>query len=557
MTESRAIRKPDALALVSIAVATLLLYGRSLRFWWTADDPAILRHVFLYGPSRYLFDRDVYQGFSKLFFFPGLLLSFDADLRVFGFRPVFFYLHQLASVALAAGLLYLLMRRWNGLAASLAAALLFLVGAPLARVVSQLGVRHYVDGLVFALAATLCFLQSVESPGRAWRVAAGALALAAMACKEIYVPLPFLLLALPQGSLRERVRRALPVFVALGLYVAWRVLLLGGYLGGYTGESSSPSELLGRVPILLRGLSDALLGAGGAADEGRVARLAATGVAAALAASILLLRRKSLVLSLVVALLVLAPLLPVSNNFQARYAFLPWAAAAMGAGWAAHAWRRTRRLAAVGVALVILMAAPALLANRKDWARVAGVAARSRVEAQFFFHESVSGDVLRLPVEEGNYYTWLAWLRTEALHGGRSGRAVFDDLFFCRDAGPTRVFAFSDTTNSVEMVAGGAGAICEALRARLRTEAPLSVTIAGDRGVFEWDFGPWRSGSWAVLIGDDLIRYDLLPRGRQKPVFLPEGTLTIRYESPEGWLTFSPPLPLRMENGSARVTWSR
>jgi hypothetical protein len=250
---------------------------------------------------------------------------------------------------------------------------------------------------------------------------------------------------------------------------------------------------------------------------------------------------------------------PVADSFQSRYGLVPWAAAAAGIGWAADAWSRRKAGAAAGACLVLAAALLSFSANRETWGHVVSSALRSRAEALFFFHESAPGDVLRLPAEDGNFYMWLGWLRTEALHGGRPGRAVLDDLYFCSDgAAATHVFGFSQRSSRVEGLAGGAWAVCEAYSRRIHESAPLSVRIAGERGIFVWEFGPWAAGGWAILIGDDLIRYDLPRAGRHKPVFLPnDTTLVLRYESPEGWLAFSPPLPFHVVNGNTTLSWSR
>ena len=135
---------------------------------------------------------------------------------------------------------------------------------------------------------------------------------------------------------------------------------------------------------------------------------------------------------------------------------------------------------------------------------------------------------------------------------------MLDDLFFCRDGRDAeRVYSFLEASARVDAVPGGARAVCDAYRRRIRELAPLSLRISADRGLFVWKFGPYDTGSYSVLIGDDLVRFGLPRQGRHRPVIPDETRVTLRYESPEGWLTFSPPLPLTIENGRARIVWSR
>jgi len=186
----------------------------------------------------------VYQAFSKAFFFPGLLLSFDLDRLLFGLAPAAFYVHQLAALALGAFLLHLLLRRWMGALWSLLGALLFLAGPPLANVAPQLGVRHYLDGFVLALAALLLFRHAVDGGGAAFDAAAALSAFLAMACKEIYVPVVLLALVLPAGTFARRLRHAFPLLAAAAAYVGWRQVMLSGYAGGYTGSTPGAGELV-------------------------------------------------------------------------------------------------------------------------------------------------------------------------------------------------------------------------------------------------------------------------------------------------------------------------
>ena len=133
---------------------------------------------------------------------------------MFGFASAGYYAHLLLTIALAAGLIFLIARHWAGDLLALAGALLFLTGVPVAQASHSLAVRHYVDGLwLFLLALWLVLRRLQHAPGvhaaEPWLTLLTALAFAAAAsAKEIYLPLGLIVLLLPLASWRQRPRGA-------------------------------------------------------------------------------------------------------------------------------------------------------------------------------------------------------------------------------------------------------------------------------------------------------------------------------------------------------------
>jgi hypothetical protein len=531
---------------------TFALYGRALGLWWTFEDPAILLHGENHAAWSTLFVPDVYQTFSRYFFAPGVILSFSADRYLVGYRPALFYAHQLLALALAAGLLERFLRRYVSRLWSFLAAALFLVGVPVAGVASWLGVRHYVDGLVLALAAILCFRRGLSNHARAWTLASAALYLGAVVCKEIYAPVFLLVFLLPEGNLVKRLVHAIPLVLMAGLYAGWRQFMLSGYLGGYAQRRLDTPELMRLGRLLVGQAATAVFGV----TEG-----AATLALGALALAFLIVVVRgggaALLRVAICVAVALGPLLPVGASFEARYAFVPWAFIAAGTGWAASVWARGRGRVPAGLVLFALALALVGPANRRRWAEVIRGGERSRAEATFFFERSEPRDVVREPVERGNFYAKLAEIRTDILHRPPPGHAVFDDLFFCRHAGEVlRVYGWQETARVLESLSG-AESLCAAYAPAIRDAAPLALTMTRENGVLSWTAGPYADGRWAILLGEDLVRYDVPRQGRILPLMPDDLLVTLRYESAEGWRTFSPALPLRMRNGSARLQWSR
>ena len=235
---------PTGPILASLALVAVvgMLYGNATRLWWTLDDFYCIRFLHEHAPLSYLFSPDLWR--QHRMFTPLLLLSYQADALAFGFRPQPFYVHQLAALAATAAALFCVLRLWLVPRVAFAAALLFLLGAPVVAWVPELLVRHYVEGLLCALLSVACFIACVRGKRPGLSLLSAALYFAAMLAKEVYVPLVALLLLLPEGDLRLRVRRARPHFVSLVVYLVWRYAMLGTFAGGY-GWTVRPEELPG------------------------------------------------------------------------------------------------------------------------------------------------------------------------------------------------------------------------------------------------------------------------------------------------------------------------
>lgn len=227
---------------VALGVAVLLVHGNALRGWWRVDDPAILLFVVDNpSPHQYFFSPERWQLLGNTFFTPWLILDFWVDYELLGAVPAGFYLHNLLMLWLAAFLTFLLLRKHVGQSLGAAAVLLFLFGAPVVVIAQQLMSRHYIIGLVFMLLCVLLFRKSSESGRYKWALlsVSAVLYLAASLAKEIYAPLPMVLIFLASGSAVDRLRDISPYAIAALIFIVWRGVMLGEWVGGYGGGLSN------------------------------------------------------------------------------------------------------------------------------------------------------------------------------------------------------------------------------------------------------------------------------------------------------------------------------
>ena len=216
-----------------LAIVTWFMHRSALDGFWRFDDGLHLGFAACYAPWEYFFVPAITREFSSEFLTPWNPLTYDINLTLFGLHPVAHYAHQLVSLWLVACMSFLLLRHWVGLGWAVLGAALFLVGAPTVHIAQELMTGHYLEGLLFVCIAIYGFVRAIRGDGRHW-LAVGVLGyVLASTCKEVYLPIPVLLLALPADDWKKRFRFVTPFLVVTLLYLCWRAAVLGTFIGGY------------------------------------------------------------------------------------------------------------------------------------------------------------------------------------------------------------------------------------------------------------------------------------------------------------------------------------
>ena len=83
-----------------------------------------------------------------------------------------------------------------------------------------------------------------------------------------------------------------------------------------------------------------------------------------------------------------------------------------------------------------------------------------------------------------------------------------------------------------------ADAYCRSLRS-----APLTAEFAYRDGNLLWKLGPYEAGEYSFILDDGVERFDVRRTDGYRNGS-PRMSLKVRYESPEGWVTYSPELNL-------------
>ncbi|MEW8627166.1 MAG: hypothetical protein AB2551_15535 [Candidatus Thiodiazotropha sp.] len=308
-----------AAVLFGLVGLTFILNQSALSGNWRFDDGWLLDYASRFSPVDYFFNPAITRGYSLNNLTPTNPLIFDLNLWLFGFDPQGFYIQHLATLAGCAMASYLLLRCWVSPLFAFFGAVLFLIGAPTQFVAQQLMVGHYVSGLLFTILATYAFQLNLNHRHGSLTLLSTLFYVIATTCKEVYFPLPFVLLFLQGQPLSVRLRLALPMLVWSAAYMFWRLAVLGSFVGGYDagGQAFSLSKALqsyGALPELLFATPYLpwLLSL----------------IFIALIVYQALLKRLNLPLLIVAPLAVLLPLLPLTQHpgitEANRYLLLPW-----------------------------------------------------------------------------------------------------------------------------------------------------------------------------------------------------------------------------------------
>jgi hypothetical protein len=506
------VKRWDFVASLGLLAAVAVLYRNILRLWWTYDDAFHLHLCSTFPIGAMLFSRNFWQQLPNKVFTPLLFVSLKSDWNAWGNDARAFYIHHLVSLVVLAIAMYLVARLWRTPLPAFMSALLAISGPPFCEIAEQLFHRHYLEGLIFALASVGLFVRSIRSEkAGVWSAIAYFLA---MAAKEVYVPLVVILLAIPERDWRARAKRLVPHFAAFSVYLIWRLAMLGPAVEAYglTARRSEWPRMIATLPWR------ALVRLGGAGTIQSLVFLTLLGVCITL---ILIRDRAMRPLIVAMAVAALAPIVPVAMQIETRFVLTLWMCAVAAA-------------AAAPRPLVALLLVAAIFANRAEWRDTFRKTDRMAREARFFT-QMKRGDVLCNLLVPPAAMPELAWLTKSA------GTWLYDDAGICGGEIRGRFFAWYEPLRSIRE-----RAIPFVQRTSCREFAvmPLNAAFDSERHTLFWSLGPYRHGTYAFVLARGSQAFDVPRDGGFRIGDAPGFQLRVRYTSPAGWVTYSPEITL-------------
>lgn len=516
-------------AIVLLLLVVTLAHTPAARSWWTYDDPQLLLFARKYSLAETLFDPGKYQTLATHAFTPILPLSLELDVVRGVDSAAIAYAHQIALVALASIFFVILLQRHVPLLLALAGGVLLGSSWMMTYAARTLMIRHYVEGLIFALGALLLW----RSRRPLVVAASAALYLVAMLEKEVYAPLPLLLMAADVAqklSVREIARRLIAPSVAAVIYLVWRFCMIG--TTGY-GISLEPGDLAGLPTAIFRALSFS-------------SPVVVAALLIALAVSVIRSLRGARAASVAFLVLgfILLPIVPVAGNFEWRYGFV---ASALMIFFAVVAVAQLPLPSRWTLGFLALLSAVSIVVSWRDGKQYEQMNAAMITEGKYVWRGDASGMPLHA-TSPGWYLSGLRDLRAIE----KRERSPF---FFVSPAAallgvvdPVRVVRADVSGRLVPAAAPTASGRVTHDRT-LRFEVELTKHAHS----LSWRFDGPPGASWAFLSLPEYAEYSLPPAGSRGVPAAPEQQYCrILVTLPDGRWSATDPLPIPMREGTSR-----
>ncbi len=600
---------PDILFLLIIAGVELFLFHHGVR-WWYGDDPALLKIAVQHNFYDMFFSPASYREMTASNFTPLAFALFRLDYLVFGLSPVLFYFHMYAVVYLTTVLFYFSCRIRLSRTGSLAAVLIFMITMPFLESGSLLMQRHYTNGLFFAFCSFLFFDRYMESGRKYCLVATATFYFAASMCKEIFVPLPFVLVFFPycrdgrsktggfgsgkcgdayaNGSLLKSqisgggvcfrpinrfrtdiiFKRKLFAFILflffLFIYAVWRKIMLAG-TGGYGLHIDLHKMLFMPLDLLT------LIGGHG--------RLFYLSVCFMCVFFFIFAETEEKIFAIVLVFMSAAPVIPVISIMEIRYALLSALCVAVLSGWCVdtclnnisyHYLRPERHLQSKGrrnlisgmfimaCAVPVIICAGSMLQNNiNSWLPCFRQNRyKAMVEGSYLLEKGSNADFIKGVGNTPVFFSGLGWLRLHVLKLGYGPRPLFDWFQVIHRDG-YRIIQYNRKTGCLTDVTDFRKDLNDFVKS-LDMNKPLQMKLEYAEPVVKWEFGPWNNGQYTLFFENYYPAFIPLPGKGRFPLELDKNILVrLKFRSDKGWITYSPVKIFNLKNGKGVLVWSR
>ncbi|HJQ37897.1 MAG TPA: hypothetical protein VKB93_12235 [Thermoanaerobaculia bacterium] len=524
--------KRTLLVCLLLSAFCFVLYRKVVRLWWTYDDVYLVHIAIDHTVVDEFFNASIWP--QKLFT-PLVLAVYEGDMALFGLEPSRWFVVHLIALALSTLAFFAALRLWLPWLPAGVGALLYAASVPIVSLITEISGIHYFMGIFFGSLATIFYVLALRR--RPWLTFLSAFVyLLAMLAKETVIPLPFLFLALPERDFRARLRFAAPHAVAVAIYFFWRRAVIGTFFGGY-GWAIDRDEWLAILVSLPKKIILASAGAN---------VIVGVALIVVMLAGIAFIGKRGILLFVVALALAVGPIVPVSKEMQRRYALMPWLCWSV----AFVAGARDRKILLAAVPLLMLVA------NRQEWGYEFGRTQRMSDEARFFF-DMPPNTMLRRPIVPPAAMGELNWLKTMHYRKPSGASWFYDDYFLCTTpALPARAWEYQPSKRAVVEISRELPAIARQHCGSMRNTAPLSASFEYRDDSLFWTFGPYTDGKYRVLLGNGIQAFDVPREDGFRMPGMPGIALRIRYDSPQGWFTYSPEIALDFVR-QPRLNWSR
>jgi len=547
--------------IVFLAATTYILHKSALSGYWRYDDGAHLAFAVSYSPWQYFFIPEITSLQSANHFFtPWNAFFYDINLWLFGLNAKGFYAHQLIVLWLSSVATLFFLRLWVSAGWALFGAILFLSNAATVHIAQELMTSHYAAGLLFAIIALYGYVRSICEQN--WRLAliGSFFYLLALLCKEIYFPLIGILLFLPEGEMRSRLRFSLPYGLVALVYIPWRFVVLNGSLGGYNPEfitTPSFSEIWQIIKTFFH-LPQILLGGG----VGAYAILLAVSIA------YFYKNRNELPVFIAGLFIVLAPLAPIWMNLGniERFHFFCWWSLSVYFAILLSTWEKPQPIRYLLAILILVLSLQT--SYREMYSSDASKAVRDCHDAASKFilnsnSKQVLYDSLNVWYPLSNTVRYLVEAEKKLYPSSPLRAFVTSDPDSLNSLilKKATIWGYSDQCRCMENITSRVPSLILAFRKK-QVEKPLFLHVKYMQNTVFWEVGPYDDGFYEIVEivtnNSDSSSATVLPSIKGAVAFnvSKKKDFYLRYRSPQGWITRSPMFHYEPVSDPV-LTWSR
>lgn len=531
-------------------------YYQTISGYWRWDDTAILLQLLKTPVWKYFCISKVYQLLSCANFTPWVMLSYQGDLTLFGLNPTAFYLHHLLSLSFITVAGYYFLSLWVDKKFAFLGMILFTIGAPVATVMQQLMTRHYLEGLLFALLGLYCFVLFLRRGKYYYLIVGIVFYFLSITAKEIYVPLVCLLPWIPEQTMKDRLKAMIPFVIVVLFYVFWRQYMLGSLVGGYAGN---PHDLIssglpivfsafGKVPALLFGDWWQLF----------------FSLYMVIIIFYVVATPSKFWLGIITFTCITLPLVPVTISpgivAPGRYLLLVWFAVSFSfTSCFDKLYKKTSFLPGKAMPLFSIVIWFMVLVIIGAYGYDSGKRIRQRAREYDtigrFVWMTNDKEVYFIPSPSVLASYWfvdcLSKVKSQVQPNLSSPAGVIDGIFLHPSI--KKLWMYDVECDCMKDISDSIKSRISKAMAAVR-KAPLSICFKYVPGMVSWRFGPYDKGCYHLLADEFGARF--LPReGALRARITGNFSFHLRYTSPAGWKTYSP--PFRFDPCGISINWER
>ena len=218
--------------ITTLLILVNILHSKAIDFGWQFEDPFHILMAVKYSPFQYFTQPDIMLESTYAHITPWNVFFYEIGIYFFGLEAKWSYIHIQIIIVLIAVFTYYILINFTSKIYAVIGACMYLTLPTVALATQVLMIAHYSYGLLFSLITIIFFQKSLEKSSFNLSIVAAFFYGLACLCKELYVPLPLILIFLPYKTISFRLKYFLPIALIAVMYLLFRLWVLGG-IGGY------------------------------------------------------------------------------------------------------------------------------------------------------------------------------------------------------------------------------------------------------------------------------------------------------------------------------------